>query len=76
MWSDECCQQMKIKIGTDVLLGILGQAAAANRAHRWCFVGWHQSRRHRYVAAVSALTGTPVDRSAFSTCCCDWTNAR
>jgi len=31
MWSDDAAQQMKIKIDSDVLLGILGQANAANR---------------------------------------------
>jgi hypothetical protein len=31
VWSDDAAQQMKIKIDTDVLLGILGQADAANR---------------------------------------------
>jgi len=31
MWSDDAAQQMKIKIDSDVLLGILGTASAANR---------------------------------------------
>lgn len=31
MWSDDAAEQMKITIDTDVLAGILGQAAAANR---------------------------------------------
>lgn len=31
IWSDDAAQQMKIKIDTAVLLGILGQANAANR---------------------------------------------
>jgi hypothetical protein len=31
MWSDDAAQQFKIKIDTDVLLGILGQAAARNK---------------------------------------------
>ena len=31
MWSDDAAQQMKIKIDQDVLLGLLGQADAANR---------------------------------------------
>jgi len=31
MWADDAAEQMKITIDTDVLLGILGQAAATNR---------------------------------------------
>lgn len=31
MWADDASEQMKIRIDTDVLDGILGQAAAANR---------------------------------------------
>jgi len=31
IWSDDAAQQMKIVIDTDVLLGIMGQCAAANR---------------------------------------------
>lgn len=31
LWSDDAGEQMKIVIDTDVLLGLLGQAAAANR---------------------------------------------
>lgn len=51
MWSDDAAQQMKIKIDAMVLLGLLGQAAAANRGAT--------------AGAISAnlnlgVTGTPV----------------
>lgn len=51
IWSDDAAQQMKIKIDTDVLLGILHQANAANRGTS--------------AGAISAninlgVTGTPV----------------
>lgn len=60
MWSDDAAQQMKIKIDSDVLLGILGQASAANRG---LTAGVASANINLGVTgtslAVSAVTGTP-----------------
>ena len=61
IWSDDASQQMKIKIDTDVLLGILGQADAANRG---AAAGKISANLNLGVTgtpiAVSSLTGTPA----------------
>lgn len=61
MWSDDASQQMKIKIDADVLLGILGQADAANRG---ATAGKISASINLGVTgtplAVSAITGTPA----------------
>ena len=74
IWSDDASQQMKIKIDADVLLGILGQADAANRG----------ATAGKISASINlGVTGTPVAVSvghrhtrrcgvASSTCCCAW----
>lgn len=61
MWSDDAAQQMKIKIDQDVLLGILGQADAANRGGT---AGKISASLNLGVTgtpvAVSSVTGTPA----------------
>jgi hypothetical protein len=61
MWSDDAAQQMKIKIDADVLLGILGQADAANRG---ATAGKISASLNLGITgtpvAVSAITGTPA----------------
>jgi hypothetical protein len=61
MWSDDASQQMKIKIDADVLLGILGQADAANRGTT---AGKVSANINLGVTgtpvAISRLTGTPA----------------
>ena len=57
MWSDDAAQQMKIKIDTDVLLGILGQADAANRG----------ATAGKISAGINlGVTGTPLSASALT----------
>lgn len=61
MWSDDAAQQMKIKIDQDVLLGLLGQADAANRG---ATAGKISASLNLGVSGtpitVSSLTGTPA----------------
>jgi hypothetical protein len=61
MWSDDAAQQMKIKIDTDVLLGILGAADGANRG---ATAGKISASINLGVTgtpvAVSSATGTPA----------------
>ena len=61
IWSDDASQQMKIKIDTDVLLGILGTADAANRG---ATAGKISAGLNLGVTgtpiAMSTLTGTPA----------------
>src|SRR5262252_565347 len=55
MWSDDAAQQMKIKIDTDVLLGILGQADAASRG----------ATAGKFSAGINlGVTGTPLSMVA------------
>jgi hypothetical protein len=57
VWSDDAAQQMKIKIDTDVLLGILGSADASNRG----------ATAGKIVANINlGITGTPVGVSAIT----------
>lgn len=57
IWSDDASQQMKIKIDADVLLGILGQADAANRG----------ATAGKISAAINlGVTGTPVTVGAIT----------
>jgi len=57
MWSDDASQQMKIKIDADVLLGILGQADAANRG----------ATAGKISASINlGVTGTPVACSSLT----------
>jgi hypothetical protein len=61
VWSDDASQQMKIKIDTDVLLGLLGQADAANRG---ATAGKLSANLNLGITgtpvAVSRTTGTPA----------------
>lgn len=50
MWSDDAAQQMKIKIDSDVLLGLLGQADASNRG---------QTAGKISASVTLGVTGTP-----------------
>lgn len=55
IWSDDAAQQMKIKIDSDVLLGVLGQADAANRG----------ATAGKISATINlGVTGTPIAMSA------------
>jgi hypothetical protein len=57
IWSDDASQQMKIKIDSDVLLGVLGQADAANRG----------ATAGKISAAINlGITGTPLSVSAIT----------
>jgi hypothetical protein len=57
VWSDDAAQQMKIKIDTQVLLGILGQADAANRG----------ATAGKISASINlGVTGTPVNVSSLT----------
>jgi hypothetical protein len=57
IWSDDASQQMKIKIDADVLLGILGQADAANRG----------ATAGKISASINlGVTGTPVTVGAIT----------
>lgn len=61
VWSDDASQQMKIKIDSDVLLGLLGQADASNRG---ATAGKISASLNLGVTgtpvAVSSATGTPA----------------
>ncbi len=61
VWSDDASQQMKIKIDTQVLLGILGQANASNQgATAGKITATINLGATGTPVAVSRLTGTPA----------------
>ena len=61
VWSDDASQQMKIKIDTQVLLGILGQANASNQgATAGKITATINLGATGAPVAVSRLTGTPA----------------